>query len=98
LRDRLMVRPLHVSVLDLARSTDGLLQTMQSMFPEAELQIIRQPDEISDRDDGLLVRLDSGPLPPWATPLRKRVGWLDVSGRMGDRQQKLINILHSVGL
>ena len=98
LRDRLMVRPLHVSVLDLARSTDGLLQTMQTMFPEAELQTIRQPDEISDCDDGLLVRLDSGPLPPWATPLRKRVGWLDVSGRMGDRQQKLINILRSVGL
>jgi 2-amino-4-hydroxy-6-hydroxymethyldihydropteridine diphosphokinase len=98
LRDRLMVRPLHVSVLDLARSTDGLVQTLQTMFPMAELQTIRQPDEISNRDDGLLVRLDSGPLPPWATPLRKRVGWLDVSGRMGDRQQKLINILRSVGL
>ena len=98
LRDRLMVRPLHVSVLDLARSTDGLLSNLQTMFPEAELQTIRQPDEISGRDDGLLVRLDSGPLPPWAAPLRKRVGWLDVSGRMGDRQQKLINILRSVGL
>ena len=98
LRDRLMVRPLPVTVLDLARSTDGLLQTLQSMFPEAELRAIRQPDEISDGDDGLLVRLDSGPLPFWAAPLRKRVGWLDVSVRMGDRQQKLINILRSVGL
>jgi 2-amino-4-hydroxy-6-hydroxymethyldihydropteridine diphosphokinase len=98
LRDRLMVRPLRVSVLDLARSTDGLMQTMQGMFPQVELQIIRQPGEVSDRDDGLLVRLDSGPLPPWAAPLRKRVSWLDVSNRMGDRQQKLINILRSVGL
>ncbi len=98
LRDRLMVRPLHVSILDLARSTDGLLPTLQATFPDAKLHSIRQPDEISDRDEGLLVRLDSGPLPSWAAPLRKRVGWLDVSSRMGDRQQKLINVLRSAGL
>lgn len=98
LRDRLMVRPLRVEVLDLARSADGLMPTLQAMFPEAELRTIRQPDEISEGDLGLLVRLDSGPLPPWASLLTKRVGWLDVSGRLGDRQQKLINILRSVGL
>ncbi|MFM9964395.1 MAG: 2-amino-4-hydroxy-6-hydroxymethyldihydropteridine diphosphokinase [Planctomycetaceae bacterium] len=98
LRDRLMVRPLPVIVLDLARSTDGFLQTLQSLFPDAELRAVRQPDEVTDGDHGLHVRLDSGPLPHWAAPLRKRVGWLDVSGRMGDRQQKLINILRSVGL
>lgn len=98
LRNRLMVRPLPVTILDLARTAEGLLPALQSQFPEAELRTVRQPDEITDDDHGLLVRLDSGPLPPWAAPLRKRVGWLDVSGRMGDRQQKLINILRSVGL
>lgn len=98
LRDRLMVRPLRVTILDLARSIDGLMTSMQAMFPEAALHLVRQPDEIGDGDEGLLVRLDSGPLPSWAAPLRKRVGWLDVSGRMGDRQQKLINVLRSVGL
>ena len=98
LRDRLLVRPLRVTVLDLARSTDGLLHALQPMFPEAELRVVRQPDEISEDDVGFLVRLDSGPLPSWVTPLRKRVGWLDVSGRMGDRQQKLINVLRSIGM
>lgn len=98
LRDRLLVRPLRIEILDIARAAGVLLQTLQTTFPEADLRAIYQPDEIREQDDGLLIRLDSGPLPLWAAPLRKRVGWLDVSGRLGDRQQKLINILHSVGL
>ena len=98
LRDRLMVRPFRVDVLDLARSIDSVLRSLQSVFPESELRAIRQPDEIRNADDGLIIRLDSGPLPPWAAPLKTRVGWLDVSSRMGDRQQKLINILRSAGL
>lgn len=98
LQARLLTRPFRVDVLDLARSVDPVLRTLQTQFPESELRAIRQPDEISHDDQGLLVRLDSGPLPPWAAPLKSRVGWLDVSGRMGDRQQKLINILRSVGL
>jgi len=98
LRDRLLVRPLRVEVLDLARSAEPLLRTLPALFPEVKLRAIRQPDEFSDDDLGLLVRLDSGPLPPWAAPLTKRVGWLDVSGRLGDRRQKLINILRSAGL
>lgn len=97
LRDRLLVRPFRVAVLDLARSADVLVQTLQSMYPETELRAIRQPSEVTDNDEGMLVRLDSGPLPHWAAPLRKHAGWLDVSVRMGDRQQKLINILRSVG-
>ena len=97
LRDRLLVRPFRVSVLDLARSADVLVQTLQSMYPETELRAIRQPSEVTNHDEGMLVRLDSGPLPHWAAPLRKHAGWLDVSVRMGDRQQKLINILRSVG-
>lgn len=98
LRDRLLVRPFRMEVLDLARSVDPVLRSLQSQFPESELRAIRQPDEISHDDQGLFVRLDSGPLPPWAAPLKTRVAWLDVSARMGDRQQKLINILRSVGL
>ena len=98
LRDRLLTRPFRVDVLDLARSIDPVLRTLQTQFPESELRAIRQPDEITHDDQGLLVRLDSGPLPPWAAPLKSQVGWLDVSGRMGDRQQKLLNILRSVGL
>lgn len=98
LRDRLMARPFRLEVLDLARSVDVVLRSLQTQFPDAELRAIRQPDEISPDDLGLLVRVDSGPLPPWAAPWKSRVGWLDVSTRMGDRQQKLINILRSVGL
>ena len=98
LRDRLLVRPLRVEVLDLARSAEPLLRTLPTQFPEVYLRSIRQPSEFSDDDQGLVVRLDSGPLPPWAAPLKKRVGWLDVSNRLGDRRQKLINVLHSAGL
>lgn len=98
LRNRLLTRPFRVEVLDLARSVDPVLRSLQTQFPDSELRAIRQPDEISHDDQGLFVRLDSGPLPPWAAPLKSRVGWLDVSTRMGDRQQKLINILRSVGL
>lgn len=98
LRDRLLVRPFHLEVLDLARSIDPILRSLQTQFPDTELRAIRQPDEVSHDDLGLLVRLDSGPLPPWAAPLKARVGWLDVSNRLGDRQQKLVNILRSVGL
>lgn len=98
LRDRLLVRPFRMEVLDLARSVDPVLRSLQTQFPDSELRAIRQPDEISHDDQGLFVRLDSGPLPPWAAPLKSRVGWLDVSTRQGDRQQKLINILRSVGL
>jgi 2-amino-4-hydroxy-6-hydroxymethyldihydropteridine diphosphokinase len=98
LRDRLLVRPFRMEVLDLARSVDPVLRALHAQFPESELRAIRQPDEISHDDQGLFVRLDSGPLPPWAAPLKQRVGWLDVSTRQGDRQQKLINILRSVGL
>lgn len=98
LRERLSARPFRVEVLDLARSVDPILRSLQLQFPETELRAIRQPDEITDEDHGLLVRLDSGPLPPWATPLKSRIGWLDVSTRKGDRQQKLINILRSVGM
>lgn len=98
LRDRLLVRPFRVEVLDLARSLDPILRSMQSQLPDVELKAIRQPDDISDEDRGLLVRLDSGPLPLWAAPYKSRIGWLDVSARLGDRQQKLINILRSVGL
>lgn len=98
LRNRLLIRPFRVEVLDLARSVDSVLRSLQTQFPDSELRAIRQPDEIHHDDQGLLIRLDSGPLPPWAAPLKSRVGWLDVSGRMGDRQQKLINILRSVGL
>lgn len=98
LRDRLLVRPFRMEVLDLARSVDPVLRSLQTQFPDSELRAIRQPDEISHDDQGLFVRLDSGPLPPWAAPLKTRVGWLDVSARMGDRQQKLVNILRSVGL
>lgn len=98
LRSRLLARPFRVDVLDLAGSVDPALRAMQAMLPESELRAIRQPDEVREDDHGLLVRLDSGPLPPWALPLKSRVGWLDVSARLGDRQQKLINILRSVGL
>lgn len=98
LRDRLLVRPFRLEVLDLARSVDPILRSLQTQFPDAELRAIRQPDEISADDAGLTIRLDSGPLPPWAALLKSRVGWLDVSTRLGDRQQKLINILRSVGL
>lgn len=98
LRARLLARPFRVDVLDLAGSVDPALRAMQAMLPESELRAIRQPDEVREDDHGLLVRLDSGPLPPWALPLKSRVGWLDVSARLGDRQQKLINILRSVGL
>lgn len=98
LRDRLLVRPFRLEVLDLARSIDPILRTLQTQFVDAELRAIRQPDDISSDDCGLVVRIDSGPLPPWAVPLKARVGWLDVSTRQGDRQQKLINILRSVGL
>lgn len=98
LRNRLFARPFRIDVLDLARSVDPILRSLQLQFPESELRAIRQPDEMSDDDQGLFVRLDSGPLPAWAAPLKTRVGWLDVSTRMGDRQQKLINILRSVGL
>lgn len=98
LRARLLARPFRVDVLDLAGSVDPALRAMQAMLPESELRAIRQPDEVREDDQGLLVRLDSGPLPPWALPLKSRVGWLDVSARLGDRQQKLINILRSVGL
>ncbi len=98
LRRRILVRPFRVEVLDLARSVKSALRTLQTMFPDAELRAIRQPDEVSQDDQGLLIRLDSGPLPPWAAPLKLRIGWLDVSVRMGDRRQKLINILRSVGL
>lgn len=98
LRDRLLARPFRVEVLDLARSVDPILRALQAQFPDSELRAIRQPDEISHDDQGLFVRLDSGPLPPWAAPLKSRVGWLDVSTRQGDRQQKLINVLRSVGL
>ncbi len=98
LRSRLLARPFRVDVLDLAGSIDPVLRAMQAMLPESELRAIRQPDEVCQDDHGLLVRLDSGPLPPWALPLKSRVGWLDVSTRMGDRQQKLNNILRSAGL
>lgn len=98
LRNRLLVRPFRVEVLDLARLADPILRSLQTQFPDAELRAIRQPDEISHDDHGLLVRLDSGPLPPWVLSLKSRVGWLDVSHRLGDRPQKLINILRSVGL
>jgi len=98
LRARLLARPFRVDVLDLAGSVDPALRAMQAMLPESELRAIRQPDEVREDDQGLLVQLDSGPLPPWALPLKSRVGWLDVSARLGDRQQKLINILRSVGL
>jgi 2-amino-4-hydroxy-6-hydroxymethyldihydropteridine diphosphokinase len=98
LRERLLARPLRVEVLDLARSTDAWLPTLQATFPDAELRAVRQPDEVSSTDLGFLIRLDSGQLPPWALPLKKRVGWLDVSVRLGDRQQKLVNILRSIGL
>lgn len=98
LRNRLLVRPFRVDVLDLARLVDPILRSLQTQFPDAELRAIRQPDEINHDDHGLLVRLDSGPLPLWALPLKSRVGWLDVSYRLGDRPQKLINILRSVGL
>lgn len=98
LRSRLLVRPFRVEILDLARAVDPVLRSLQTQFPELELRPIRQPEEISHDDQGLLVRLDSGPLPSWAAPLRSRVGWLDVSTRLGDRQQKLINVLRSVGL
>lgn len=98
LRDRLLVRPFRIEVLDLSGLIDPILRALQTMFPDSELRAIRQPDEVTEGDQGLLIRLDSGPLPPWAVPLKTRVGWLDVSARMGDRQQKLINILRSVGL
>ena len=98
LRDRLMARPFRIEVLDLARSVGPILRSLQTQFPDSELRAIHQPEEISADDLGLSIRLDSGPLPPWAAPLKSRVGWLDVSTRMGDRQQKLINILRSVGL
>ena len=98
LRGRLLARPFRVEVLDLSRSVDAVLPSLQSQFPNAELRPIRQPDEISPDDQGLIIRLDSGPLPPWAAPCKLRVGWLDISGRMGDRQKKLINVLRSVGL
>lgn len=65
LRDRLLVRPFRVEILDLARSVDPVLRSLQTQFPESELRAIRQPDEISHDDQGLFVRLDSGPLPPW---------------------------------
>lgn len=98
LRARLLVRPFRLEVLDLARSVDPLLRSLQTQFLDSELRAVRQPDEVSHDDTGLTIRLDSGPLPPWAVPLKSRVGWLDVSTRLGDRQQKLINILRSVGL
>lgn len=98
LRARLLARPFRLEVLDLARSVDPILRSLQSQFPDSELHAIRQPEDIGEEDQGLTIRLDSGPLPPWAAPLKSRVGWLDVSTRMGDRQQKLINILRSVGL
>lgn len=98
LRTRLLARPFRMDVLDLAGSIGPVLRAMQATLPESELRPIRQPDEVRHDDHGLLVRLDSGPLPGWALPLKSRVGWLDVSARMGDRQQKLINILRSAGL
>ncbi len=98
LRGRLLARPFRVDVLDLSRSVDTVIPSLQLQFPDAVLRPIRQPDEISPDDQGLTIRLDSGPLPPWAAPCKSRVSWLDISGRMGDRQQKLINVLRSVGL
>ncbi len=98
LRTRLLARPFRMEVLDLSGLIDPILRSLHAQFPDSELRAIRQPDEVHNDDHGLLIRLDSGPLPPWAAPLKTRVGWLDVSGRMGDRPQKLINILRSVGL
>lgn len=98
LRERLLVRPLRIDVLDIARATDMLLRTLSALFPTADLRAVREPTEVNQNDEGLLLRVDSGPLPSWAAPLRKRVGWLDVSSRLGDRQQKLINVLRSAGL
>lgn len=98
LHRRLLVRPLNVGVLGSTRTNDQLLKSLQPQFPDARLFDVRGPEDIPPQDEGLLVRLDSSPLPLWASQLMSRVGWLDAGDLPGDRRQRLIDILHAVGV
>lgn len=98
LRRRLLVRPLPVSVLGQMRSSDQRLNSLQPLFPDVEFHDIRGPQDVLDNDEGLLVRVDSSPLPMWANMLTTHIGWVDVSDSPGDRRQRLIDILLSAGI
>jgi 2-amino-4-hydroxy-6-hydroxymethyldihydropteridine diphosphokinase len=98
LHRRLLVRPFQVCVLGQARNDDPAIRALQDTIPDLVLKVCRQPEDMPEADEGLVVRLDSGPLPLWATPLKQRVGWLDAGDMPGDRRQRLIDILRSAGL
>ncbi len=98
LHRRLLVRPFPVCVIGLARNDEPVIRTLQGTIPDLELRLCRQPEDIPEADEGLLIRLDSAPLPMWASPLKQRVSWLDASDMPGDRRQRLIDILRSAGL
>ena len=98
LHRQLLPRPLWAGVLDLSRTFESLLQSLQPMFPDAALYAFWRAKDLLHKDDRFLIRLDKTPLPTWALPLTNRVGWLDASEHPGERRQCLVDILRSVGL
>ncbi len=92
LRERLLVRPLPVSVISSCDDI-GYMTELQGAWPSVKLTQIHRPDEIPESDTGLLILLSGDELPSWAEPLRQRAGWLDASLFPGSRRQSLIDIL-----
>jgi 2-amino-4-hydroxy-6-hydroxymethyldihydropteridine diphosphokinase len=98
LRERLLVRPLPVQIVETGEPTPKLLEPLAWEFPSAALSRCSRREDVSYDDVGLLIAVGDGPLPDWTRPLTARTGWLDTRGPTSAVRQTVVDILRSAGL